>query len=73
VVASAITLNLGKNGLTANFVTEVKTILNKHKKVRIKLLKSYLSQYNVKEDAKKLPGKQSIRGNVLTITKHGTT
>lgn len=37
---SIVTLQLGKKGLTENFIEEVKRVLKKRKVVRIKILKS---------------------------------
>ncbi|MFH1403415.1 MAG: YhbY family RNA-binding protein [Candidatus Altiarchaeota archaeon] len=67
-----ITLQLGKNGVTPNFLDEARSMLEKHKKVRIRILKSAFSGGDRKRIFTEITGRiasksAGIRGNVITL------
>jgi RNA-binding protein YhbY len=65
-------LQLGKRGLTENFIKEATVLLNKHKQLKIKLLKSYLGDKPKEDVAKELesiPGNKKRTGNMVFLWK----
>jgi RNA-binding protein len=66
--------NLGKKGISEEFVTHVSKLLKKYKIVKIKVLKSAISQSNVKDLAEQISKETNshlieIRGRTIIITK----
>lgn len=69
-------MNIGKNGITKELVSEIKLRLKKHKTLRIKILKSALADRDKKEIAKevseKVNGKvRKVKGNTFFLEKDG--
>ncbi len=69
-----ITLRVGKNGLTPQLVSEIRMLLEKHKTLKIKLLKSSLADIDRKEMASSIKEKSKarvvdMRGQVITLKK----
>lgn len=66
------TLNLGKAGITEPFVAEVKVFLRKHRRIRIRVLKSALVGKRTSQLAAELASKASavladVRGHTITL------
>ncbi|HHQ44550.1 MAG TPA: RNA-binding protein [Candidatus Altiarchaeales archaeon] len=71
-IKKEVVLNLGKNGLTKNFIDEVKTHIYKGSRVRVKVLKSALGGTTAKELASEISGKArcgkvDVRGHVIVL------
>ncbi len=67
-----VTLQLGKNGISKEFISEVRNTLEKRKTVRIKILKSAVKTKEkkmlIQEMEKKLNTKKiTSKGNVIMI------
>ncbi len=68
------TLHLGKQGVTDSFIQEVRTQLNKSKKIRVRMLKSSRKDTE-REDIAKTVAEQSgallteVRGNTFILEK----
>ena len=70
----AITVRLGKNGVTPRLINELRTILAKHKRVKVKMLKTSLSDRNKDEVAAEIKEKTRSRrakliGHTLSLEK----
>jgi len=68
------TLNLGKMGLKENFLAEVKAILNKHRKIKIKVMKSALEGRKTDDLAREVSAKTNsnlvdVRGHTFILEK----
>ena len=66
--------NLGKNGISDEFVTHVAKLLKKYKTIKVKVLKSALSQSNTKDLAVQIAKSTNsyildIRGRTVIISK----
>ena len=66
--------NLGKKGISEEFVTHVSKLLKKYKIVKIKVLKSAITKSNVKDLAEQISKETNshlieIRGRTVIITK----
>ena len=66
--------NLGKKGISGEFITHVSKLLKKYKIIKIKVLKSALSQSNVKDLAEQISKETNshlidVRGRMLIISK----
>jgi RNA-binding protein len=71
-------INIGKSGLTQNLIDEINFQLEKHGKIKIKMLRSFRSSSELdRKELAKLIGKSikgrlvSLRGMVLTFEKEG--
>jgi RNA-binding protein len=70
-------INIGKNGLTENLINEINFQLEKHGKVKVKMLRSFRnsSELNRKELAEKV-GKNikgrmvELKGMIITFAKN---
>ncbi len=65
--------NLGKKGISEEFVSHVSKLLKKYKIIKIKVLKSALSQSNVKDLAKQISNETNshlidVRGRMVIIS-----
>ncbi len=68
------TINVGKNGLTDALIGEIRSMLHKKKKLRIKFLKSARASSDRKSLAEEVVAKSrgkkvSLRGNILLLSK----
>ena len=67
-----VVLNLGKSGLTENFIKEVKSHIFKGSRVRVKVLKSALGETDTKTLAKEISKLAKckmvdVRGHVILL------
>jgi len=74
VTNKLLTINIGKNGLSSNVFNEIKDILNKYKKVKIKFLQNSAERNDFQQAINTLLEKTSSkllkkRGFVLIIAK----
>ena len=49
-----VMIRVGKNGITAALITEIQSVLKKHKKVKVKMLKSALEEGDKHQMAEEL-------------------
>jgi RNA-binding protein YhbY len=68
------TIRAGKNGITEALIKEIRTILDKRKEVRVKLLKTSLAEKDKKAIQDELKAKSKARnakmiGHTITLTK----
>ncbi len=72
----AIKMQLGKNGLSENFMDSLKNAFKKRKKIKVKVLKSIASKEKVKEIADNMIDKlgkkyeYKVIGHTIKIKKH---
>jgi|Deesub1362B_J571_1020462.scaffolds.fasta_scaffold00220_27 RNA-binding protein len=71
-------INIGKNGLTQSLINEINFQLEKHGRVKVKMLRSFRDSSELdRKELAKLIGKSingrlvSLRGMVLTFIKEG--
>ncbi len=71
-------INIGKNGLTQSLINEINFQLEKHGRVKVKMLRSFRNSSELdRKELAKLIGKSingrlvSLRGMVLTFIKEG--
>ncbi len=71
-------VNVGKNGLTQSLINEINFQLEKHGKVKVKMLRSFRNSSKLdRKELAKLIGKNingrlvSLKGMVLTFAKEG--
>ena len=71
-------INIGKAGLTQNLINEINFQLEKHGRVKVKMLRSFRGSSELdRKELAKLVGKSikgrlvSLRGMVLTFEKEG--
>ncbi|MBD3388059.1 MAG: hypothetical protein GF416_03340 [Candidatus Altiarchaeales archaeon] len=67
-----ITVRVGKKGVTPELIAEIRTILRKHKKVNVKMLKSSLGErdkHQVTEEirSKTKARKASLKGHTIRL------
>ncbi len=68
------TVQIGKSGLTASLIKEIKHQLNKNKIVKIKLLKSFFGEKDKKQEANKIAEFTNshlieVKGNTVVLKK----
>ena len=66
--------NLGKKGISEEFITHVSKLLKKYKVIKIKVLKSGISKSNIKDLAKQISTETNshiidVRGRTLILSK----
>jgi RNA-binding protein YhbY len=66
--------NLGKKGISEEFITHVSKLLKKYKVIKIKVLKSGISKSNIKDLAKQISIETNshlidVRGRTLILSK----
>ena len=66
--------NLGKKGISEEFITHVSKLLKKYKVIKIKVLKSAISKSNIKDLAKQISNETNsyiidVRGRTLILSK----
>ena len=66
--------NLGKKGISEEFITHVSKLLKKYKVIKIKVLKSAISKSNIKDLAKQISIETNshlidVRGRTLILSK----
>jgi RNA-binding protein len=67
-------MNIGKNGISKELISEIKSRIKKHKTLRIKILKSALLKKTKKEIAEEVSNKvkakiADLRGNTFVLKK----
>ncbi len=65
---------LGKKGISEEFITHVSKLLKKYKIIKIKVLKSAISQSNIKNLAKQISNETNshlidVRGRMVILSK----
>jgi RNA-binding protein len=60
-----VTVRVGKNGVTNQIVDEIKSVLNKRKRVRVKMLKTSLEGSDKNRIAEEVRAKTKARKAVL--------
>jgi RNA-binding protein len=65
---------LGKKGISEEFITHVSKLLKKYKIIKIKVLKSAISQSNIKDLAKQISNETNshlidVRGRMVILSK----
>jgi RNA-binding protein YhbY len=66
--------NLGKKGISEEFITHVSKLLKKYKVIKIKVLKSAISKSNIKDLAKQISNETNsyiidVRGRTVILSK----
>ena len=66
--------NLGKKGISEEFITHVSKLLKKYKVIKIKVLKSGISKSNIKDLARQISTETNshlidVRGRTLILSK----
>ena len=69
-----VTIRVGKNGVTPALVEEIKAVLKKRKKLRVKMLKTSLGEndkYAITEEIRKACKARGARllGHIITLEK----
>ena len=67
-----VTIRVGKNGVTPAIIEEIKSVLKKHKKAKVKMLKSSLGEADKHEQAEDIKRmckakKASLIGHTITL------
>jgi len=67
-----VVVRVGKNGVTPALIEEIKSVLKKHKKVKVKMLKSSLAETDKHEQAEDIrrmckAKRASLIGHTMTL------